>query len=353
MNAAGLLELVSDLPYAIDGKFCDGSVLTQPKFCRSKCESRDCLALQGSSSNHYICSKGFSCYPGKAFGANFVVNGLIVAGLNPVQGDRRKANKANCLLPEQVDRLFQRLSKAEGDFRSEVVQGAKDSVSFLHDVRTSVGIVLAWCQRVIAQAPGASFDEKLQNTDRATRHLFQAINLLREQLDLGDIIVNPTAITYGPKRPSSLTGFLYRMMKIFEPRAEERGCDFAFSGDGEIPITTWNSFQFIPLILIDNAVKYSFRNRTIRIHIWNEAGGPCFSVSSFGRTVPPEYRERIFEKYVRAPSAIEEHPEGMGIGLFLAQQIAEAHAFRVEYNPPDPEVAVGNNEFLVRLFPSR
>ena len=351
MTTDEFLRLVSDLPFAADGKFLDGTSVAQPGFCRSKCESRDCQKLIGQPSGHYLCSKGFSCYPGKTLGVGFVLNGLITVGLNTaIVGERRKANKGNAVLHENTLATLARIQEGAAQFKAGISQGAKDSVSFLHDVRTSVGLVLTWCQRIISQAPGGQFDEKLSNIDRPTWHLFQAISLLKEQLDLGDIIVNPAAITYGPQRQSSLIGFLYRMTKIFEPRADERHCDIQFSGGCHSEITTWNSFQFIPLVLIDNALKYSFRNRTIKIHVWEESRGPCFSVSSFGKTVPSEYRTRIFDKYVRAPNAIEEHPEGMGLGLFIAKEIADAHAFRVSYKPPDPEVAVGNNEFVVQLF---
>ncbi|HEV7557104.1 MAG TPA: ATP-binding protein, partial [Kofleriaceae bacterium] len=41
-----------------------------------------------------------------------------------------------------------------------------------------------------------------------------------------------------------------------------------------------------------------------------------------GPGVPAEYREAIFDKYVRMPGA---PPGGAGLGLFISREIARAH----------------------------
>jgi signal transduction histidine kinase len=350
-NFSDLLECVSILPFARDGKLHDGILKKQFKFCRDKCDSRDCFSFSDKPFGHYLCSKGFSCYPLVLGSERIVLNGLINSDLNTeIRGDRRSQYRSNLLTDIEVTECVAKLRAAFRSYIEASNEGAKDSVAYFHDIRTSVGLVLSWCQKIISNSKGAKFEEKLASADINTHNLFGAINILQEQLELADIIANPSAITYGHKRPSSLTGFWYRMVKLFEPRADQRRVEIRFMAHGNDPsINAYNSFQFLPLVLLDNAIKYSFRDKTIFVEI-SVANGPLtISVSSFGKTVPAEFRETIFDKNVRGPNGIEENPEGMGMGLFIAKQIIQAHGYRIRYESPDPDVRIGNNKFVVEI----
>lgn len=346
-----LLSSSCPLPFVFRGGVFDGTSRKQLKICRDRCDAKECGALGGRPFGHNICSKGFSCYP---IGTNqhaIVLNGLLSVELNKnFSGERRKIYKANAVTESEVGSVAKHLNTITTIFQDAERQGAKDSVAFFHDVRTSVGVVLSWCQEVIAASPGTKFEEKLATAKTSTRNLFDAINLLQEQLELADIIANPAAITYGRRGFSSLVGFWYKMVKLFEARAARRDVDIKFNAHGrEIFVEAYNSFQFVPLILLDNAIKYSFRGKTIFVEIDQGTDRVSVAVNSFGKTVPREYWERIFLKNVRGPNGIEENPEGMGMGLFLANEIVGAHDFALRYEPPVPEVNVGNNRFIVDI----
>ena len=47
-----------------------------------------------------------------------------------------------------------------------------------------------------------------------------------------------------------------------------------------------------------------------------------FEVEDHGIGIPPEYRQRIFEKFFRVPGT---KGEGIGLGLYLAREIVLAH----------------------------
>lgn len=351
MNVLDLIQNVARMPFIYGGKRYEGTVLTQPKLCRDKCTNSDCAALPEKIDGHFTCSRGLSCHAFRIAGERVVFFGIIVSELNTViVGSRRKPYKANVISATEVAEAIDQLDKALSVYSAAASDGERDAVAYFHDIRTSVGIVLSWCQRMIAASPGTTFEEKLNAADRNTHNLFRSINLLQEQLELADIIANPAAITYGQRRPSSLTGFWYRMVKLFEPRASSRGIDIRFQAHGdEITISAFNSFQFLPLILLDNAIKYSYKNRVIYVELSDQGNVISLSVSSFGKTVPREYRTSIFGKHERGPNGIEQNPEGMGMGLFIADQIVKAHGFTIRYEAPDPEVAVGNNKFIVEI----
>src|SRR5262249_6627896 len=47
-----------------------------------------------------------------------------------------------------------------------------------------------------------------------------------------------------------------------------------------------------------------------------------FEVSDQGAGIPPEYRDRIFEKFFRIPGT---KGEGIGLGLYISREIVRAH----------------------------
>ncbi len=74
--------------------------------------------------------------------------------------------------------------------------------------------------------------------------------------------------------------------------------------------------------LIDNATKYSAAGTTILVRVSVEPGYVGFSVSDQGIGIAVEYREKVFEDYVRLDT---QGKAGLGLGLPLVKKIAEMH----------------------------
>jgi two-component system sensor histidine kinase KdpD len=75
---------------------------------------------------------------------------------------------------------------------------------------------------------------------------------------------------------------------------------------------------------IDNARKYSTPNTPIQIAARRGHAEVIISVHNFGSTIQIEDRERIFDRFYRAPQLKDSIP-GTGIGLSAARKAAEAH----------------------------
>jgi PAS domain S-box-containing protein len=74
--------------------------------------------------------------------------------------------------------------------------------------------------------------------------------------------------------------------------------------------------------LIDNAVKYSPDGGTIRV-AYEQAGRRLrFSVADQGIGMPPEERERIFEKFYRLDPELLRGVGGTGLGLYISRELA-------------------------------
>lgn len=72
--------------------------------------------------------------------------------------------------------------------------------------------------------------------------------------------------------------------------------------------------------MVDNAFKYSPEGTPIEILVHPAAGGVAIDVIDAGPGVPPEDRERVFNRYERLTAT--QHIAGLGIGLHLSRELA-------------------------------
>jgi signal transduction histidine kinase len=68
-------------------------------------------------------------------------------------------------------------------------------------------------------------------------------------------------------------------------------------------------------------------------------------VSDRGSGVPRGSEEKIFEKFYRAHDSLSSGIQGSGLGLTLAQRLAQEHGGTIEYRPRDG----GGSAFTLKL----
>ncbi len=79
--------------------------------------------------------------------------------------------------------------------------------------------------------------------------------------------------------------------------------------------------------LLDNAVKFTHRNGHIILGVERMKDEVLFTVTDDGIGIPPEYRQRIFERFARLGNA--DGVKGTGLGLAFCKLAVEAHGGRI------------------------
>jgi signal transduction histidine kinase len=84
--------------------------------------------------------------------------------------------------------------------------------------------------------------------------------------------------------------------------------------------------------LISNAVKYSLQGGEIIVSTYEKDNRVTFEVRDQGIGIPPEYHEKIFQRFFRVPRESGERIEGNGLGLAISYEIVHRHSseLRVE-----------------------
>jgi signal transduction histidine kinase len=116
-----------------------------------------------------------------------------------------------------------------------------------------------------------------------------------------------------------------------------------FAADGPV-VGEWDRSRIEQVVsnLLDNAVKYS-EGAEVVASVFANGEDAVIVVSDGGPGIPDESLARIFGKFERAAST--SHYGGLGLGLYVAQQIVEAHRGSIRaFNKPD-----GGATIAVRL----
>jgi signal transduction histidine kinase len=90
----------------------------------------------------------------------------------------------------------------------------------------------------------------------------------------------------------------------------------------------WERILQVASILLDNAVKYTPDGGSVTVRVEEEDGSVVLAVSDTGVGISEEQLPLVFERFYRADAARAE--EGVGLGLSIARQIAEAHGGTIE-----------------------
>lgn len=81
--------------------------------------------------------------------------------------------------------------------------------------------------------------------------------------------------------------------------------------------------------LLDNAIKYSPTGGEVRILLTYDDDGAWLRIQDQGMGLPEDALESIFAPFGRAANAASSQIQGMGLGLYIARRIAEAHGGRL------------------------
>jgi len=85
--------------------------------------------------------------------------------------------------------------------------------------------------------------------------------------------------------------------------------------------------------LLDNALRYGPEGGTVRISTGASAGRCHVRVEDDGPGIPPEQRQRAFERFYRVPG--NSGVDGCGIGLSIVQAVVDLHHATIELDESD------------------
>jgi signal transduction histidine kinase len=82
------------------------------------------------------------------------------------------------------------------------------------------------------------------------------------------------------------------------------------------------------MILVDNAIKFTPEGGSVGVSVTRGTDGALLSVCDTGVGIPAEQLPHVFERFFRG-DASRARGEGAGLGLSIAQWIADVHGAKI------------------------
>jgi signal transduction histidine kinase len=171
--------------------------------------------------------------------------------------------------------------------------------------------------------------ERVQDPDLFQR-LTRDVEVMRRQVkrlsDLISDLLDVARISGGRLKlqlePVELSGLVREVASRFEPEAERTGGSLDVLA-GEPLVGNWDRLRLEQVVtnLLSNALKYG-AGKPVHVHLAPAEGQARLTVWDEGIGIEPDHLARIFEKFERAVS--ERHYGGLGLGLYITQQIVQA-----------------------------
>ncbi len=148
--------------------------------------------------------------------------------------------------------------------------------------------------------------------------------LIRELVDVSRLSAKKLELQLAPV---NLTELLRKVLTDFKENIEKSGSSIVFH-PGKAVVGTWDAFRIEQVIvnLLTNALKYG-AGQPIQLKVEEVGETARLVVCDRGIGISPVDHERIFKRYERAVSP--KSYSGLGLGLYISQQIAELHHGRI------------------------
>jgi signal transduction histidine kinase len=240
-----------------------------------------------------------------------------------------KAMKQQLEALEQARReqeaLLQQLQSTQLELE-QAVRMRDDFMSIVaHEVRTPLnGLILETQLRKmhLARDNAAAFtlDKMHAMVDRDERQIKSLIRLIEDMLDVSRIRTGKLSI-----RPSrfDLVQLVSNLLQNFAQQIEAAETEVSFTAPAPVE-GNWDEFRIEQVVtnLLTNALRYGGRS-PIQVRVYREGDEARVEVQDRGIGISQENQKRIFQQFERVSAKTV--VAGLGLGLFISEQIVAAH----------------------------
>ncbi|HEY6056849.1 MAG TPA: ATP-binding protein [Candidatus Limnocylindrales bacterium] len=196
-----------------------------------------------------------------------------------------------------------------------------------HDLRTPLAVIRACLELAGAAAREAGTDA----ADRWEREALEQVDRIDRTID--SILASLRVI--GGERPrlspTVVDAVVDETLGSLAPLLRRHELVSSFTERPLVALASADLLRRILEYLLENAAKYALADGRVEVHGWRDDSTVRLAVTDDGPGIPPDWRESIFEPFVRR----DDSARGAGIGLFAARRLARSMGgeLRVEDRP--------------------
>ncbi len=204
---------------------------------------------------------------------------------------------------------------------------AKDEFLALlsHELRTPLNAIMGWTQVLLTPPPpGAAEPQVERGLEIIQRNARLQADLVEGLLDVARVATGGLPLVRQSIDPAEAASAVVEGVR---PAASERGLELRLTArTGECRVLADpNRFHQMLSNLLSNALKFTEAGGRIDVRV-TPSGGWCeIEVADTGAGIVPEFLPHVFERFRQADSTPTRRHGGLGLGLWLVQELVKAH----------------------------
>ena len=246
----------------------------------------------------------------------------------PISGGRRAGISVDVTelakKTKELERHGEELEKAKK--AAEAASASKSSflANMSHEIRTPLNGIMGMAQVLDAAGLAPEHREYVSTIIESGKTLMALLNdvLDLSKIEAGKFDIVPT--------DANVQHMLRRQLKLWKPKAEEKGLELSLSFDADLP--AYLAFDTVRVQqcvsnLVSNAIKFTAEGRVEIFASSKEVEGGAHLVSVRVRDTGPgmdaETLGRLFKPFAQADETIQRAHGGTGLGLSITRRLAE------------------------------
>ena len=207
----------------------------------------------------------------------------------------------------------------------EIDQMKSDFISLVsHELRTPLTSIIGFVSFILDGKAGAINDRQRNSLARVQRQSKRLAALINDLLDISRIESGRIQMD---QAPISFLEIVTQRIEEIRPQADEKSIRLVLTAPESVPEVLGDEARMGQVFtnLIGNAIKFTPDNGEVSVKV--EADGNLLHVEVIdtGPGIPPEERQKIFDKFYQLSDISTRQQGGSGLGLSISKSIVEAH----------------------------
>ena len=331
------------LPILKNGKIIDGMYIQALPYCHKNCDKDKCKnfydSLKNKTTGFYLCPKKLYVYLYSSEEKKILFTSIR-------EKKTQKKYKTlfedsginNPILSENQLQLLFNYEILQYDVDLEIKKRKEEFDITSHEIK-KINTQIGECSELIIDLL------KEFEADVAYKDIFDKIQkkffiinisskMIKSRFDLVNYENNRNALKTGIRRPTNIYGKFDKMTTILKNHLKKH-IPLIIHGKSKATYKCYQSFELVPFMILENAVKYSARENEVSID-FNKLDSKNLEVSitSFSPFCTKDDIIHIFEKGYRGENGKKISIDGSGIGLYFTKMICDANdiGIRIESN---------------------
>ena len=219
---------------------------------------------------------------------------------------------------EKARRAAERASRVKDQFLATVS----------HELRSPLNAILGWTQ-ILSDLVGGEQEDEREAVDTILRNARAQARLIDDLLDVSRIIAGKIRLDLHEIDPVAV---VRSALESVQQSADDKGVSIALAADEEPGTLHADADRVRQIVwnLLSNAVKFTPPGGRVEVSVLRAGSSLHLTVSDTGEGVEPEILPYLFNRFLQEDASSTRRHGGLGLGLAIVRNLAEAHGGHVE-----------------------